>query len=198
VECARCEDHRRDGGLHVAGAQAVQTTFTYLGYERIGAPLSPSGANRFRVDVAVQHQRAAAPRSGDAGDEVRPAGISSDHAALAKPALGQVLAQERDDTTLIGIRGNLAVDPNEVDNEPGQLVPMLGQVRVRGEGGINCGAAHAIGEEQEIVRFIARMFVLRDTIQPARPQPRKGLLMWVPILFALRALNIDQRDGNRG
>ena len=67
------EHHRRDPALHVAGASPEEEAVADLGHERIAGPFL-SRLRRDDVDVAVEHERAAASAAREPCDQLRPAG----------------------------------------------------------------------------------------------------------------------------
>ena len=65
--------HRGHAALHVARAAAVDRAVVHLARERVARPRRPR-PGRDHVDVAVEQQRAAAPRAAEPRDELGPPG----------------------------------------------------------------------------------------------------------------------------
>jgi hypothetical protein len=136
-------DHRRHAALHVLDAVAVEAVALDARPPRV-----PRAAEHERVDVevAVEHQAPAAPRSAERGDRLEPPRLHLLEVHVV-PALLEVRRQEASDQRLVG---GEARNPDELSGE----VDDLALVQLRQHALVD-GRVHSIGSFRDWIRVSA-------------------------------------------
>ena len=116
----RSEYHRRHRSLHVTRRQPVHTSGANLGPSGSECHKGRASAHRFGVEVPVENEGWACAFATDACDQIWAFWVGGKHLTPPKSKLLHPLAQHRGDPAFVGVRGELAVDGNQLENQVDQ------------------------------------------------------------------------------